>query len=51
VDEETGSTWTLTGRAVAGPLAGTQLERIGHTDSFAFAWFAFRPETRVYRSR
>jgi hypothetical protein len=50
VDEETGSTWTLTGRAVAGPLAGGQLERIGHTDSFAFAWFAFRPETRVYRS-
>jgi hypothetical protein len=48
VDEETGSTWTLTGRAVAGPLKGTQLTRLPHTDSFAFAWFAFRPNTRVY---
>ena len=50
VDQETGSTWTLTGRAVAGPLKDTQLHRLPHTDSFAFAWFAFRPETRVYKA-
>jgi len=50
VDRETGSMWTLTGRAVSGPLEGKQLTRISHTDSFAFAWFAFRPETRVYRA-
>ncbi len=50
VDEQTGSRWTLTGRAVSGPLKGTQLDRIPHTDSFAFAWFAFRPNTRVYEN-
>lgn len=48
VDEETGSTWTITGRAVSGPLAGRQLDRITHGDYFAFAWFAFKPETSMY---
>ncbi len=48
VDEETGSTWSITGRAVSGPLEGRQLERIGHGDYFAFAWFAFKPETTIY---
>lgn len=47
-DDQTGSTWTILGRAVDGPLQGTQLTRIPHGDYFAFAWFAFRPETRVY---
>jgi hypothetical protein len=47
-DPATGSTWTVTGRAVAGPLEGTQLDRIAHGDYFSFAWFAFRPETTVY---
>ena len=47
-DEETGSVWTVTGRAVEGPLAGTQLERISHGDYFAFAWFAFRPDALLY---
>ena len=48
VDEETGSTWTVTGRAVAGPLEGAELEPIPHGNYFSFAWFAFRPETSVY---
>jgi len=48
VDEETGSTWTITGRAESGPLQGHQLERIPHGDYFAFAWFAFKPETKIY---
>ena len=47
-DEETGSVWTVTGRAVEGPLEGTQLERIEHGDYFAFAWFAFRPNAALY---
>jgi len=47
-DEETGSVWTVTGRAVEGPLEGTQLDRISHGDYFAFAWFAFRPDAVVY---
>ncbi|MFP4227912.1 MAG: DUF3179 domain-containing protein [Salinivenus sp.] len=48
LDEETGSTWTVTGRATSGPLEGTQLERIDHGDYFAFAWFAFRPDGELY---
>lgn len=50
-DEETGSSWTITGRAVEGPLAGTQLDRIPHGDYFAFAWFAFRPDTNLYAGK
>ncbi len=48
VDAETGSRWTITGRATAGTLAGTQLARLPHGDYFAFAWLAFKPETEVY---
>jgi len=47
-DEETGSTWTVTGTAVDGPMEGTQLDRIQYGDYFAFAWFAFRPNTALY---
>ena len=47
-DKNTGSTWTVAGRAVEGPLKGTQLERIAHGNYFSFAWFAFRPETAIY---
>ena len=48
VDDQTGSTWAVTGEAVAGPLAGARLAPLRHHDTFAFAWFAFRPETTVY---
>jgi hypothetical protein len=47
-DEETGSTWTVTGKALDGPLAGTQLDRVQHGDYFAFAWLAFRPDATIY---
>jgi hypothetical protein len=47
-DEQTGSRWAVTGEATAGPLAGARLEPVRHHDTFAFAWFAFRPETTVY---
>jgi hypothetical protein len=46
-DLETDSTWTVLGRAVDGPLEGTQLARVAHDDTFWFVQFAFRPETRV----
>jgi hypothetical protein len=46
-DVETGSTWSVTGQAVSGPLEGTVLERVPHDDTFWFVQFAFRPETRV----
>ena len=48
-DAETGSTWNVLGKAVAGPLAGAQLEPVVHGDYFAFAWLAFKPETLIYR--
>ncbi len=47
VDDRTGSTWDLLGRAVAGELAGTQLEVLARDDTFWFVWFGFQPDTRV----
>ena len=49
IDAETGSTWNVLGKAVAGPLAGAQLEPVVHGDYFAFAWLAFKPDTLIYR--
>jgi hypothetical protein len=42
-DRETGSRWSLLGRAVEGPLAGERLQAIPHMDAFWFAWAAFYP--------
>ena len=46
-DTETDSRWSLTGRAVAGPLAGEQLRSVPHLDTFWFAWAASRPGTTI----
>jgi len=47
-DQETGSTWTITGQAVEGPMEGEQLTSVPHHDTFWFAWAAFQgPETLV----
>jgi len=48
-DQETGSTWDLFGRAMAGPLAGKQLAPVISHEYFWFAWAAFRPETVIFR--
>ena len=48
VDNETGSTWSILGKATAGPLAGEELVPVAHGDHFWFAWAAFNPETRVF---
>ena len=48
VDEQTGSTWNLAGRATTGPLKGERLEPVHHLDSFWFAWQAFFPETLIH---
>ncbi|GIX49794.1 MAG: hypothetical protein KatS3mg131_4005 [Candidatus Tectimicrobiota bacterium] len=48
VDRETGSTWNVMGKALAGPLAGRQLPPVLHGDHFAFAWLAFKPQTQIY---
>ena len=48
VDEQTGSTWNILGQAIAGPLAGQELEPIVHGDHFWFSWAAFKPDTIIY---
>jgi len=50
VDDQTGSTWNLLGRAVSGPLVDRHLEPVEHVDTFWFAWSAFRPDTAVATS-
>ena len=48
VDRQTGSVWSILGRAVSGPLEGEQLLPELAIDSFWFDWAAFHPETRIY---
>jgi hypothetical protein len=49
VDVETGSEWRIDGLAVAGPLAGAQLEPIDEAYvAFWFAWADFHPETILW---
>ena len=48
-DRETGSTWSITGEAVAGALEGVQLPPVVHANHFWFAWAAFYPETRLVK--
>jgi len=47
-DDETGSEWTLDGRAVGGPLAGARLEQIAAFSAMWFAWAAFHPNTELF---
>ena len=48
VDSETGSHWNVVGQAISGPLRGKNLRPIVHGDYFAFAWFAFKPDTEIF---
>jgi hypothetical protein len=49
VDEQTGSTWTVDGRAVEGESAGARLEPVSRAYvSFWFAWAAFQPEAEIW---
>ena len=49
VDKETSTTWDVTGKAISGPLSGKQLSALPHGNFFAFAWFAFKPDTALYK--
>ncbi len=46
-DVQTGSTWDMSGRAVAGPLAGTRLQQVPHDDQFWFALAAFFEDAEI----
>ena len=48
VDDQTGSTWDMLGRATSGSLAGSRLDRIVSANHFWFAWVVFKPETRIW---
>ncbi|MEA3334783.1 MAG: DUF3179 domain-containing protein [Chloroflexota bacterium] len=49
VDDQTGSSWSITGHAIDGPLKGAQLRPLVHGDHFWFSWAAFRPDTVIYQ--
>ena len=44
IDQQTSTTWDILGKALSGPLEGTQLVPLPHHDTFWFAWAAFVPE-------
>ena len=49
VDEETGSTWSVTGVALSGPLESLRLEAIPEAYvAYWFAWSAFHPVTGIW---
>ena len=48
-DRETGSTWDMSGRAVAGPLRGDLLRQVPSDDQFWFALAAFFPHPEIRR--
>lgn len=48
VDEQTTSTWDITGKATKGPLKGKKLSPVIHGDYFAFVWLVFKPESEIY---
>ncbi len=48
VDAETGTTWSLLGVAIDGPLSGAELEPVIHQNEFWFAWAAFNQGAPVY---
>ena len=47
-DAETGSTWSFSGKATSGPLAGRQLKKIVALSDYWFDWKAYQPGTTVY---
>ena len=51
IDVETASTWTVTGFATDGPLAGQRLDAVPEAYvAFWFAWAAFHPDTELWES-
>ncbi|MFW6174499.1 MAG: DUF3179 domain-containing (seleno)protein, partial [Chloroflexota bacterium] len=47
VDDQTGSVWNMSGKAVSGELEGTKLEQVVSAAHFWFAWAAFSPDTEI----
>jgi len=47
-DLQSGSVWDITGQCTEGPLKGSQLQILPHSNHFAFAWLAFFPDSEIY---
>ena len=47
-DKETGTRWTLAGRAVDGPLKGQELQWVRSVQCHWYAWVAEYPDTLLY---
>lgn len=47
VDEQTGSSWDFTGRALAGPMQGHQLPLVPYRVQYWYAWQAYFPHSRL----
>jgi hypothetical protein len=47
-DAETGSSWSFSGKAVSGPLAGRQLKKIVALSDYWFDWKIYHQDTTVY---
>ena len=47
VDEQTGSTWNIFGKAIEGRLSGSVLTPVVHANHFWFAWRVFYPDTLI----
>lgn len=47
-DEQTGSSWDITGLCREGQLKGQQLTMVPHSNHFAFAYLAFYPDAEIY---
>ena len=48
-DKETGSRWTVAGRAVDGPLRGEELQWVNSVQCKWYAWSAENPQTAVFQ--
>jgi len=52
LDDQTGSTWNLLGKAETGPLAGKELRPLVYQAAqFWFSWAVFKPDTLIYRGK
>ena len=49
MDKQTKSKWNMKGVCYSGKLEGTKLRTVKHGTHFAFAMFAFHPDTEVYK--
>jgi len=50
-DQETGTRWTLAGRAIDGPLRGKELKWVNSIQCRWYAWAAEYPETAVHATK